>query len=164
MKLSLYNIELEYLTIRDQLIENGGELTPEIEASLVINEQNLTTKGTNYGFVIKDLEAEISVIDSEIERLKKLKESRNNAIERLENNIKTAMTIYGLEEIKSPVLKINFRNSESVEVVNIDLLDKEYTTTKTTISADKAKIKQAIKDGKTVIGAVIKQNKNLQIK
>ena len=58
MNLSLYEIEKDHLQLVEQLIENGGELTPDIEAALALNEQNLTTKGTNYGFVIKQLNGE----------------------------------------------------------------------------------------------------------
>ena len=34
MKISLYNIQSEYLQIVEALIENGGEVTPEIESKV----------------------------------------------------------------------------------------------------------------------------------
>ena len=71
MKLSLYEIEKSQLEVVEQLIENCGELTAEIEELLKINAENLTTKGTNYGFIIKQMTAECGIIDAEIERLRK---------------------------------------------------------------------------------------------
>ena len=164
MNLSLYTIQQEYLHIAEALLDNGGELTPELSEALTINQQNLETKSTNYGLVIKELESQIDIIDSEIKRLSALKASRNKTIDRLKENISTAMKIYNVEEIATPLLKINFRKSESVEVPVEAMLDKEYIVTKTTTSVDKVKIKEAIKRGETVFGAVLKENKNLQIK
>lgn len=165
MKLSLYNIELEYLQLVETLIENGGEATPELEEALQLNKQNLETKGTNYGLVVKQIEAECDIIDSEIARLTALKKSRSKAIDRLKNNLSTAMQLYDIEEIKTPILKINFRKSESVEVIDLKLLDREYIKVSDPVeSADKAKIKEAIKEGKVVVGATLNQNKNIQIK
>lgn len=164
MKLSLYEIELSQLQLVEQLIENGGDLTPELEEALTLNKENLETKGTNYGLIIKQIESECDIIDAQIERLNKLKKSRNNSIERLKNNISTAMQIFDIEEIKTPILKINFRKSESVEVDDLKLLDRKFITTKVTESADKTAIKEAIKAGETVMGATLKQNKNIQIK
>lgn len=164
MKLSLYNIEQEYLALTQEIMDNGGEATPEQEEALRINEQNLQTKAINYGFVIKQLGAEEEMIDSEISRLKALKESRAKAANKLKGMISEAMQMYGVDEVKIATLKINFRKSESIEVENIDMLDGRYKVAKTTVSADKAAIKEAIKSGETVTGAVLLTNKNLQIK
>ena len=165
MKLSLYTIETEYLKLVETLIENGGEVTPELEEALQLNKQNLETKGVNYGLVVKQIEGECDIIDSEIARLQGLKKSRGKAMDRLKNNLSTAMQLYDIEEIKSPIIKINFRASESVEVIELKLLDRDYIKVSDPVeSADKAKIKDAIKEGKTVIGATLKQNKNIQIK
>lgn len=164
MKLSLFKIEQEYVVLMDQLLENGGEVTPEISEQLKINEQNLTTKGTNFGFVIKELEGEVDLIDSEIKRLSALKSSRNKAVDRLKEMLSTAMKLYEIEEIKSPVMKISFRKSESVFIEDENLLDRKFIVSKTTETPDKAAIKEAIKSGESVVGAVIKENKNIQIK
>lgn len=164
MKLSLYKIEQEYLELAQQLLDNGGELTDELSERLNINEQNLQTKGINYGFIVKQMESDVEVIDSEIKRLTALKASRNKSIDRLKDTLSKAMELYAIEKIETPVLKINFRNSESIEIENIDLVDNLYKVEKTIISADKKAIKEAIKSGEEVAGAILKQNKNLQIK
>lgn len=164
MKLSLYDIEKSQLELVEALIENGGELTPEIEQSLQMNADNLSTKGTNYGFIIKELTSEINIIDAEIDRLEALKKSRNKVIEKLKNNLSVAMQIFGVDKIESPVLKISFRASESVEIDDVESIPAKFMVTKTTTQPDKTAIKAAIKAGELTIGAHIQVNQNLQIK
>lgn len=152
------------MELAQQMLDNDGELTEDMAEQLAINEQNLQTKATNYSFVIKQMNAEEEIIENEMKRLQALKVSRAKSAQKLKNMISSAMELYGIEEIKTPIIKINFRKSESVEVENVNLLDPEFVTEKVTKSADKAAIKEAIKSGKTVTGAVISINKNLQIK
>jgi hypothetical protein len=164
MKLSLYNIEQNYLTLVENLIENGGELTPELETELAITKQDLQNKGVCYGFIVKELEGNIDLIDLEIKRLNALKKPLVNSIDRLKNNLSQAMQMFDVTELKTPLLKINFRKSESVEVTDINLLDADFVKTTITKAADKIAIKEAIKQGENVQGAVLVTNQNLQIK
>ena len=164
MKLSLYNIEQNYLTLVENLIENGGELTPELETELEITKQDLQNKGICYGFIVKELEGNIDLIDLEIKRLNALKKPLVNSIDRLKNNLSQAMQMFEVTELKTPLLKINFRKSESIEIADIDLLDANFVKTTITKAADKVAIKDAIKSGENVQGAVLVTNQNLQIK
>jgi hypothetical protein len=164
MKLSLYEIEKSQLELVEQLVENGGELTPEIEQALQMNADNLTTKGVNYGFIIKQLDAETNIINAEIDRLQDLKKSRTKVIEKLKNNLSVAMQVFGVDKIESPVLKISFRAYESVEIDDVKSIPAKFMVTKTTTQPDKTAIKSAIKAGELTIGAHIQVNQNIQIK
>jgi phenylalanyl-tRNA synthetase alpha subunit len=165
MKKSIYEIENTHLQLVSYLIENGGELTPEIETALAINEVELQTKSVAYSFVLKDIDSTIEQIDAELKRLNEIKKRHLKASERLIDTLKNALLIFGVEKIETPLVKISFRNSESVEVNDLALLNKEYTkVSEPVITADKVKIKEAIKKGLTVVGATIVQNKNIQIK
>ncbi len=165
--MNLYNISTEYLKLRNELIESMGELTPELETALTINQEDLEKKGLAYGFIIKNIDNDIATIDSEIERLTLLKKSRNNAIDRLKNTLKTAMELFEITKIESPLLKISFLKSKSVEVLDLKLLDAKYKKTSTpepVTTADKKLIKEAIEAGETVTGAKLNYNNNIQIK
>jgi hypothetical protein len=74
------------------------------------------------------------------------------------------MLLFEVEEIKTPLIKLNFRNSESVEITNEEVLADKFLVTKTVTTPDKKAIKEAIKLGEVVEGATISYNKNLQIK
>ena len=158
--MNLYNIKSEYLAIAQELAE--GELTPELEQALMITEANLQEKAINYGYVIKNFESEVDIIDEEIKRLNALKKARINAVDKLKTNISDAMQLFGILEVKAPTFKMNFRKSESVEIY--EGLDKEFIVEKVSYQPDKIAIKNAIKEGRTVNGASIVTNFNLQIK
>jgi len=159
---SLFNITARAQQLARALEED--ELTPELENELVINQQELQIKSENYAYAIKSLEGDVSIIDEEIKRLKGLKDAKINAIDRMKGSVVNAFQIYGITEVKSATLKLSLRRSEAVEVVNIDQLPESLVTVKKTVSADKVKIKEAIKNGVPVQGAVIVENFNLIIK
>lgn len=162
--MNLYNITQEYLNLANQLIESGGELTPDIEQALIINESNLKEKAINYAHVIRSIDNDINIIDNEMMRLKALKEARIKAQEKLESNIQAAMELYGINKIESTLINLYFRKSESVEVDNMAQLDKKFIVEKLTLSPDKKAIKEAVKSGEEVKGARLITNNNLQIK
>ena len=164
MKVALYQIEQEYLNIVQSIIDAGGEITEEQETALSISKEQLQNKGVCYGFIVKELEGNIDLIDLEIKRLNALKKPLINSIDRLKNNLSQAMQMFEVTELKTPLLKINFRKSESVEIEDLNLLDSNYIKVVTTKTADKIAIKDAIKSGENVQGAVLVTNQNLQIK
>jgi hypothetical protein len=161
---NIYNITTEFLQLEAQLIENGGELTPEIEQALIINKDELQHKSIQYGYVIKSLSDNVDAIDNEIKRLQAMKKVNENAIDRLKDTLSSAMQLFGISELKTPTLKINFRKSEQVVVNDVNALPSDYKTIKVTEQADKIKIKQAIKGGEDVIGCELVTVQNLQIK
>jgi len=162
--MNLFNIQHEYLLLINQIIDNGGEITPQQELNLQITKDQLQDKGTNYAFVIKKLDAECDIIDAEIKRLSELKKVRQNACERLKANISNAMQIFEVDKIESPLIKISFRKSQSVNVADVNSLPNEYKTIKVTEQADKMKIKQALLNGEVIEGCEIINSQNLQIK
>lgn len=161
---TLFHIEKEFHNLTEILLESGGEITPEIESALEINKNDLEHKAQNYAFIIKSLIGDCEIIDSEIERLKALKASRIKAQEYLKQKISAAMDLFEITKIESPLIKLSFRSSESIEIIDESLLSHEFMSAKTTITPNKTTIKEAIKSGKIISGAILKTNKNLQIK
>ena len=164
MKTTIFQIEESYNKLAEELIENGGELSPSLTEALAITEEQLQNKSVAYSFVIKQMDADIDTIDAEIKRLQNLKKQREKASEYLKERIKHAMDTFSIEEIKTPLVKINFRKSESVEVDDVNALPAAFKVVKVTEQADKAAIKAAIKDGIEVAGCRIETHRNLQIK
>lgn len=164
MKLTIYQIEQSYNQLAEELMENGGELTPELETALAITEEQLQNKSVAYSFVIKQMDADVDIIDAEIKRLQAAKKQREKASEYLKERIKHAMDTFSIEEIKTPLVKINFRKSETVEVEDVNQLPAAFKVVKITEQADKAAIKAAIKDGVNIAGCRIETHRNLQIR
>jgi hypothetical protein len=164
MEKSLYNITEDYLNIELMLMESDGEVTEAVDKALSINKDELQTKSIGYIGVIKKITTEVNYIDEEIKRLTDLKKVRKNAVERLKNSISGAMQVYNIEKIETPLNKITFRKSESVEIElpAFDLAKELQKITVTHIS--KTEIKKLLKDGKTFKGVKLIENKSIQIK
>jgi hypothetical protein len=160
MKLYQITQEAQYLAA---LLETE-ELTPELEAELLINQEQLQSKGINYAKVIANYQSEADQIDAEIKRLKAMKESRDKKVTWLTESLKKAMLVSGIEKIESPLFKISLRRSEAVEVEIPEALPVDWQVKKVTITADKVAIKKAIKEGYSITGARLVENFNLSIK
>jgi hypothetical protein len=164
MKKTIYQIEQNYLQIVNQLIDNEGELSPELETELQITQDQLQNKAVNYCMVIKQIDSDIEQIENEVKRLNQLKKVQQNVIDRLKSALTQAMKIFEVDEIKTPLIKINFRKSESVEVDDVNALPNDFKTIKVTETADKVKIKEVLKSGGSIEGCRIITNQNIQIK
>jgi len=92
---SLYNIEDKYLQLLNQIEENDGVLEDEDAKELKITEDDLEDKLKSYYYVIKKLDGEIKMIDDEIDRLRKLKEVKQNTKTRLKTAIRDAVVLFG---------------------------------------------------------------------
>ena len=162
--MTIFKIQAEYQQLVNELIENGAELTPELDLKLQITKDNFHSKSESYAFITRQFDAEMDIIDNEIKRLQQAKKTREKAIERLKANIEMAMNTFEVDKIETPLIKISFRKSESVEVEDINNLPALYKVIKVSESADKLKIKDAIKSGILIEGCSIKNNRNLNIK
>lgn len=119
---NIFQISQDLLDVCQELEDNGGELTDELEAKLTVSQADFKTKIKSYTDVIKYTEGDIKLIDEEISRLKELKESKKKAIARLEKIVIWAIGMFG-EANKSGnkfvdfgTGKVSVRNTEKVEV------------------------------------------------
>lgn len=161
---SLYNIRAEHINLIQLIEEADGELTPEVEQALALTEEQFQEKAISYGFVVKGFEDTAGVIDNEIERLSILKERAVKRMDLFKKTLSEAMQQFGVEKIETPTLKLSFRKSESVEITDETSVPGEFVESKIVHTISKTKIKEALKAGKAVAGAVLNSKQNLQIK
>ena len=162
MKTTLYDIKQEYLELINQVEELEGELTPEIQQQLTINQNELQNKTIAYHSYILSKDSFNMQIDSEIKRLQALKKRNNNVIENLKSRLIGAIQTFG--DFTVGTNTFGLRKSERVEIEDVNLLPKEYKTIKVTEQADKILIKKALKEGKQIENAYIVTQYNLKIK
>ena len=168
---SLFQINEEYLTLTEELVENGGELTEDLAVRLKVNKEEIAPKLHGYYHIIRMTEGEVEVLDREIKRLTALKKARTNTIEALKNNVLAAVVIHGTENKKNvkelkvehegTVINFSIRKSVSTEITDEKLLPDEYVVVTRTPS--KTLIKEALDAGKVVPGAQLSANQNLKI-
>ena len=162
MKTTLYEIKQEYLELINQVEELEGELTPEIEIKLNINQNELQNKAIAYHSVILSKDSFNMQIDNEIKRLQALKKRNNSLVDNLKNRLVGAIQMFG--EFTVGTNTFGLRKSERVEVEDVNQLPKEYKTIKVTEQANKTEIKKALKLGKQIENAYLVEQFNLKIK
>lgn len=119
---NIYQISQELLAIFDELEENGGELTPELEEQLNITQEEFKDKIKSYSNVVKMLENDIIDIKAEKVRLNELQKSKEKTIERLKKIMIDAVELFGdTTKSGSKYLdygtgKVSIRNTQVVEV------------------------------------------------
>lgn len=120
--MNIYNIEQDLIAIFDEIEENGGEISPELEKELCIKQSEFKEKVESYTKVIKLLDQDITSIHEEKKRLTDLAASKQKIIDRLTTIIIGAINTFG--ETKKTGVKyldygtgsVSIRNSKAVDV------------------------------------------------
>lgn len=169
--MKLYEINAQL----DELLTNGfgetcvDEETGEIDVAkademleqLTMERQD---KLENTACYIKALEADVDAIRAEEVKLagrRKAKETKAGSLREL---LKYCMLKYGDTKLDTPRAALSFRKSTAVEITNKQELPREYVKTVTEEKILKQEIGQALKQGKAIPGAELKEQLNLQIK
>ena len=119
---NIFNIQNELLAIFDELEENGGELTPELEEQLNISKEEFRDKIKSYSNVVKMLENDIIDIKEEKARLSDLQKSKEKSIERLKKIMVESIEMFGdttksgSKFIDFGTGKVSVRQTQAVEV------------------------------------------------
>ena len=142
---------------------NGGEVTPELEQAMTITEDQFTAKSVDYGQAIITLRS-MEAANDEKERLANLQKFYENAEKRLSGALLNAMELFGKPKVETPTMRLTARHTAATVIDDLDMVPKQYTTTKVEAVADKKAIKEAIMGGEDVPGARVVENVSLQIK
>lgn len=120
--MNIYQIQQDLLAIFDELEENGGELTEELEQKLAITQEEFKDKVEDYTNVIKSLDADMNAIKVEQARLKGLYDRKEKTANKLKEIIINAINEFG-DTKKSGVKYLDYgtgevsvRKTQAVEV------------------------------------------------
>lgn len=161
-KLSLYDLTSEYRLICEALEENGGEITPEIEAMLAINADNFVMKAENYCEIIAKYLQMAENAKQRVEVFQRIEKVAKNTATRMKERLAQAMEEYDLPKVEVGLHKLSFRTSKAVEIVDEAKIPNCYI--KVATSVDKTKLRADLMAGVVVEGAELKENKSLQIR
>lgn len=157
---NLFNIDAELYEVYNEIENNGGEMTPELEATLEITQEERMTKGEGYVYVIKQLRSQADMIKSEIKRLQELAKRYENSADKLADTLLQSVVAHG--QIKTALVTISSRKSKSVSITDESVIPAEFLRVKT--EPNKTAIKEAIEAGQEVEGALIVENYSLNIR
>ena len=165
---NLYNLTNDmqelYKKLDDSIDEETGEIDGEIANALAVKQEEFESKAINVATVIRIFKAKSAEVAAEIERLQAIGEKYDKLIDRLSFNLAKSCIELGFEKIEGMHAAISFRKSEIVVIDDLEALPYEFKILKTTVLANKKKLKEAIKNGEVIDGTHIEENKNLQIK
>lgn len=159
---SLYRISVEQQALIEQLFEAEGELTPELEEALAINEANLTLKAEDYVTSMSMLAASAEAAKNEIKRLQAFVRRSENAQERMKTALHNALDTFGIDKLEVGTHRLSFRKSEGVVITDEVAIPDNYVIVETKIN--KAQLKADLKAGATIPGASLESRRNLQIR
>ena len=162
MGTSLYQLTAEHRLIYDMLEENGGEITPEIEEALQLNEESFMEKADGYCEIIAKYHGMAQLATERIRQLQTFKKVAENAEKRLKERLQLAMNEYGLTKVELGLHKLSLRSSQAVEIIDESKIPNEYIKVKTEV--DKSAIREALLHGEVIEGAELKQNQSLTIR
>jgi hypothetical protein len=159
---SLYALTSEQLRINELLEESGGELTPEIEEALTLNEENFLVKSEGYIESIARFKALAEAADVRIKEMQRIKKTAENSKRRLEERLLWALQTMGRDKVEVGLRKLALRMTTAVNITDETAIPAEYIKVET--SVDKMRIKEALKSGEVITGAELVTNQSIQIR
>ena len=164
--LTLFEIAQQYRHITDVLMDSGVD-EQTLNDTLEGEAWPIELKAQNYGFVIRNMQTTAAAIkDAEAQMAARRKAIENRSAYLLER-LKTGMEIAGVSKLDCPHFAISIqRNPPSVEIFEPGLVPAEFMRQPEPPppAPDKTAIKNAIKDGQDVPGAMLVQSTRLAIK
>lgn len=154
--MTLYEIDSAIMDCIDA--ETGEIIDP---AKLEALQMQRESKIENVALWVKNLKALTSAIKAEKDALAEREAIHKAKIESLSKWLVGALNGAKFE---TPKVTISFRNSEAVEITDESEIPAEYMREKVQTAPDKTAIKEALKSNFHVPGAILVQNKNIQIK
>lgn len=112
----------------------------------------------------RTMELTAEAIDNEIDRLMALRNGYLKRSDSLKNYLSYCLAKMGTQKMETPVAKLSFRKSVSVEVDDEGRVPEKFISTKILKKVDKLAIKKAIEAGEEVGGVHLEAKQNLIIK
>lgn len=190
----LYDITQNHLELLNDIEAAEGILDEELTERLKISEDTFKEKAEQYCKMIAQAESEAIYGQMELKRISQYVKVKTNIIERLKDNLLSALRLFGAKDSKKDIwrvevgtFKLSTRQSVSTiideeeiedrfkeismsklsledKVKILDVLGKNEEDVKVTISIPKTPVKEAIESGEDVKGAYLSTNYLLTIK
>ena len=148
--------EVDFEEIKDQ------EQAQEIKEIIKYEIEN---KSSNMISLIRNISSDINAIDSEIERLLKLKKIKENKVDNIKKYIKICLEESGIKSVDTPLGSMKIRNNAPKLIVDdIHKIEPRFVIVETTLKADKKAIKESINNGEIIEGCHLERSTSLTIK
>lgn len=160
--MKLFEIAQEELDLLNEIEEIEGEITPELEERLKINEANMAKKMEGYCKLILWYDTQILAAKEETERLRKLIKRAERSQEWMKGAMLDVMVGLDKPKVSAGTFTVGTRKSTAVNIIDEYSIPVRYEIV--SVKIDKAAIKDAIKNGEEVPGAQLVERRLLTIK
>lgn len=157
--MKLYEIKEAYQQILEMDLQQE-----EMEKYLQIAQGDLEEKFQNIGLVYKTLSAEAEAIKQEEKKLSQRRKALENKAENLKKWLYSEMAQMDISKISKPNIVLSIAKNPPKLVCDESLVPSEYKVSETVIAIDKSKIKNDLKQGFKIAGAILIQETSLMIK
>lgn len=120
-------------------------------------------KVDNFAQFIRIEGARAEALKAEAARLASKARTAANRISYLKERYLDAMQRNGLQKVRGQIYAISVRTSDIVTITNEAILPEKFVMEKTTIMPDKLAIKDALKKGESVPGAILDKSYSLRV-
>ena len=152
---NIFQLSDEYRQLMMEIEDNEGDLTPDLEQRLKINEENFANKMDAYANIIALKSGDIQVIKDEVTRLGALQKTKEKNIEKLKNIMIEAIKLYGTTgKTGNKTYKTTLHSYWTVNLEKLKIADdaiipnsyKKYTVSGTLSDDDKEELNVLISD------------------
>lgn len=164
--LALYEVAAQYRKMVDQLMstqDDAAAIADTIEAEAY----PLEIKAQNVAYAIRNMEATAEQIKLAEKQMADRRKALENRAANVREYLKTCMEVAGVEKISCPHFALSIKkNPHSVEIFEPKLVPAQFMTQPVAPppAIDKMAIKEALKEGQEVAGAILVQGTRLDIK
>ena len=163
---SLYELSVQLAIVQDEIVNDEGVISPELEAELDRLLPAITDRASNLGRWLRNIDGNIESVESEITRLKKRKEVNDHLKDRLKAYLKDSMEKAGMDKIDTGIMVLAIqKNPTSVELIDETVIPAAYKDViPEQYVISKKRILEALKTGEEVKGAVLRQGTHLRLR
>lgn len=163
--LKLYEITDKLLAIGGRMVENGGEMTPDMERELAGWEAAFEEKAAAVALFIQHLERQEQIAQDERKRILALATPYGNAAKRLRAYLQMQMEGATIQKVETPKAKVWLQNNPPAVHCEVDPERLPAEFVRTELVVDKEAILKAYKEGRTLpLGVAVLQSTGLRIK
>lgn len=161
--ITLYQIAAEHRQMVDRLMDTQED-SQIIADTIEAESYPLETKAQNVAYAIRTLEANAAAIREAEKQMAERRKAMENRAQRIREYLQTCMEVANVSKIECPHFALSIKaNPHAVDVFEPALIPAEFMVQPAPV-VDKTAIKAAIKAGREVPGAMLVQDKRLDIR
>ena len=160
--MKLYEIKEEYRHALAELTDTEDEAVVDTLDAL---KGELQVKATNIIQYTQEMTATIQAMKDAEKNMAARRKSLENKKKRIQEYVKSVMEESNILKVETPEMEISIVNNPPKVVVETEeIIPEEYFDEVTVMKLDKAKLKAALKDDPSIMGAKLVQETRLKIK